>query len=132
VVTLKNAPHKYYLEPEGKDTFTFLQSGSERVYLSAKNELLRMNLINGQDDVFAALEKEVTPENCDVLLLEGLGRDDIPMIEIFDSSKSDGLKFPIEQLTALVSDKTFTSGIPNFHIDDIAGIATFMENYYQS
>ena len=63
----------------------------------------------------------------DVLLLEGLRRDDIPMIEVFDSSKHEALKFPVSVLRAVVSDKPVTDVIPNFRPGEIEKIVNFME-----
>jgi molybdopterin-guanine dinucleotide biosynthesis protein B len=129
VVAVKSAPDKYYLEPESKDTFKYLEAGAQTVYLAARNELLTMRHISTKEDVFAILQREVSADSCDLLLLEGLRRHDIPMIEVFDSSKSDGPKFPFKDLAAIVSDKPVTGEIPNFDIDNIKDISTFMEAY---
>ncbi len=131
VIAVKSAPHKYYLEPESKDTFKFLEAGCERVYLAAQNELLTMRHIDSKEEIFTLLEKEISKENCDILLLEGLRRDDIPMMEIFNSEKNDVPKFPFQKLIAIVSDKPVTNQIPNFNMDNIEDISTFMEDYHE-
>lgn len=131
VVAVKNAPHKYHLEPEGKDTFKFLDAGAGKVYLAARNECLTMRRVTGQQDVFTILAQEVREDNCDLLLLEGLIREDIPKIEVFDSRKHDAPKFPLEQLAAIVSERPFTGEIPNFDIDNIDDISSFMEEYHE-
>jgi len=127
VIAVKGAPHKYYLEPESTDTFKFLEAGSDMVFLAAKNELLSMKRIDDTNDVFAVLESY--KDNCDFLFLEGLRKNGIPMIEVFDSTKNNTPKFPFHQLTAIVSDKPITEEIPNFNIDNIIGISKFMEDY---
>jgi len=131
VVAVKNAPDKYYLEPETKDTFKFLAAGTEKVYLAAKKELLTMQRVENKTHVFALLEKEVNHDNCDILLLEGLRRDDIPMIEIFNSTVNDSPKFSFDQSVAIISDKPVTDEIPNFNRDNINEISTFMEAYHE-
>ena len=125
VIAVKHAPHKYYLEPESTDTFTFLDAGAEEVCLAAGKELLTMRRITEESDVFRFLESRYA--GCDILLLEGLRRDDIPMIEVFDSSKHEAPKFPISALRAIVSDKPVTRAIPNFNPGEIDEIVTFME-----
>lgn len=125
VIAVKHAPHKYYLEPESTDTFAFLDSGSEEVCLVAGKELLTMRRITEKTDVFGLLESRYA--DCDVLLLEGLRRDDIPMIEVFDSSKHETPKFPVSVLRAIVSDKPVTDVIPNFRPGEIDAIVNFME-----
>lgn len=127
VIAVKHTPHKYYLEPESTDTFKFLEAGSETVFLAAKNQLLSMKQINGTNDVFAILESH--QNNCDFLLLEGLRKNNIPMIEVFDSTKNNTPKFPLQQLTAIVSDKPLTTEIPNFNFANIEEITKFMEDY---
>ncbi|MCP5052077.1 MAG: hypothetical protein GY940_33220, partial [bacterium] len=101
------------------------------VYLAAQKELVSMKRITGKDDVFATIEAEVTPDNCDFLLLEGLRRDDIPMIEVFNTTTGGDQKFQFEQLAAIVSEKPVTNEIPNFNIDDIKAISEFMEAYHE-
>lgn len=131
VVAVKSAPHAYHLEPEGKDTFKFLQAGAGKVYLAARNECLSMRRVTGKQDIFAILEQEVNDDHCDILLLEGLIREDIPQIEVFDSSKHDAPKFPLDQLAAIVTPRPFTGEIPNFDIDNINDISSFMEEYHE-
>jgi molybdopterin-guanine dinucleotide biosynthesis protein B len=127
VIAVKNTPNKYYLEPESKDTFKFLEAGSDEVCLVAKSQMLTMKRRDSNDDVFEILETQYA--DCDILLLEGLHREDIPMIEVFDSTKHKAPKFPIETLSAIVSDKPVTGAIPNFSTNDIKRITNFMEVY---
>jgi molybdopterin-guanine dinucleotide biosynthesis protein B len=127
VIVVKGAPHKYYLEPESTDTFKFLEAGADEVCLAAAKEMLTMRSITGKQEVFGILETQYA--DCDILLLEGLRRDDIPQIEVFDSTQNQTLKFPIEALIAVVSDKPVTNAIPNFNPNDIAEITHFMEDY---
>ena len=125
VIAVKHAPHKYYLEPESTDTFKFLDAGAEEVCLVAGRELLTMRRLTEETDVFRLLESQYA--DCDILLLEGLRRDDIPIIEVFDSSKNETPKFPIHALNAIVSDKPVTGAIPNFNPNEINKIINFME-----
>jgi molybdopterin-guanine dinucleotide biosynthesis adapter protein len=131
VIAVKSAPHKYYLEPESADTFKFLEAGAGNVYLAAKKELLSMRHVEEQSDIFAILEREVTDDNCDILLLEGLRRDDIPMMEVYNTTKNEPPKFSFPQLVAIISNQPVTDEIPNFDIDNIKDISTFMEAYHE-
>jgi molybdopterin-guanine dinucleotide biosynthesis protein B len=131
VIAVKSAPHKYYLEPESADTFKFMEAGAGQVYLAAKKELIRMNLVESQTDIFTILENELSDDNCDILLLEGLRRDDIPMIEVYNTTSNEPPKFSFNQLIAIVSDQPVTDEIPNFDIDNIKDISTFMEAYHE-
>jgi molybdopterin-guanine dinucleotide biosynthesis protein B len=127
VVVVKGAPHKYYVEPEATDTFKFLEAGADEVCMAAAKEMMTMRSITSKQEVFDFLETRYA--DCDILLMEGLRRDDIPLIEVFDSTQNQTLKSPIEALIAVVSDKPVTRAIPNFNRDDIAEITRFMEDY---
>jgi molybdopterin-guanine dinucleotide biosynthesis protein B len=127
VVAVKNVPHKFYLEPESADTFRFLEAGADEVCLTAARQLLTMRSLTGETDVIALLEQEYA--DCDYLLLEGLRKDGVPMIEVFDPAKHDTPKVPIHKLCAMVSEKPVIGGIPHFHPDEIDKIISFMEVY---
>jgi hypothetical protein len=90
-----------------------------------------MRRVNGKEDIFAILDNEVREDNCDILLLEGLHRDGIPMIEVFDPAAHDAPKFPLDRLAAIVTGRPFTNEIPNFDIDNIDDISSFMEEYHE-
>jgi molybdopterin-guanine dinucleotide biosynthesis adapter protein len=126
-IGVKSARHKYYLEPESTDTFKFLESGSEEVCLVARNELLFMKRITEQTDIISLLKERYA--SYDFLFLEGLVGEDIPLIEVFDTGKHEALKFPVEQLSAVISDKPVTGAVPNFSRGDIEKIIHFMEVY---
>jgi molybdopterin-guanine dinucleotide biosynthesis adapter protein len=125
VIAVKNVPHKYYVEPESSDTYRFLEAGADEACLTASKEILTMRAMADKADVFDFLYKQYA--NCDFLLLEGLRRRDIPLLEVYDSRKHDAMKFSIADLTAVVSDKPVTTAIPNFHYDDIEEISRFLE-----
>ncbi|MGE5341831.1 MAG: molybdopterin-guanine dinucleotide biosynthesis protein B [Candidatus Omnitrophota bacterium] len=126
VVAVKNAKHKYYLEPESSDTFKFLESGAREVCLIAKNEWLIMKPKTETTDMMPILQAQYA--TVDLLLLEGLTSPDIPIIEVFDADKHDGLKFPVEQLHAIICNKPFVASIPVFHRNDIDAIIGFIKN----
>jgi len=127
VIAVKHTPHKYYVEPETTDTFKFLEAGAEEVCLVAKNEMLQMRQITNQTDTISLLKTRYA--YCDFLLLEGLRQNDIPLIEVFDPGKNNTLKYPINTLCAVVSDKPVTTTVPNFNPKDINEISKFMEEY---
>jgi molybdopterin-guanine dinucleotide biosynthesis protein B len=128
VIAVKHTPHKYYVEPESTDTFKFLEAGADEACLVAKNEILQMRKMTNQTNAISILETQYA--DCDFLLLEGLLQNDIPLIEVFDPDKNNTLKFPIENLCAVVSDKPITTAVPNFKPNDIKEISKFMEEYH--
>ena len=101
VIAVKNAPDTYTLQPEAKDTAKFLRAGADEVFLIAKNELLRMSLINAPQDLLEDLKSRLHED--DIVLMEGLYQPGIPVIEVDDPSRPQALKFPLTKLAAMVS-----------------------------
>ncbi len=128
VVAVKNAHGGYAVQPEGKDTARFLQAGAREVYLLAGGELLRMTRISSPDDLLADLEARLGPD--DIVLLEGLLRPGIPVIEVEDSQQEKPLKTRPQDLAALVSTAASPNARARFHPDDITAISAFMEEHH--
>jgi len=130
VMVVKHVPHEYRLEPAAKDSFKFLQAGSDEVLLAAREEILSMQRNDRQGKIFDLIAEKSA--QYDIILLEGLHRPGIPLIEVFDPHKNPAPKFPLAQLSALVTGCPGyeSGGIPCFHIGDIPGLARFMEDYY--
>jgi len=127
VIAIKHAPHKYHLEPDAKDSTKFLDAGCDEVYLVSKSEILNMKKINQKNQIFDIIDSKLG--EVDILLLEGLYRNDIPVIEVFNSRENDQLKFSMDKLTAIVSEEPITRDIPVFKHQDIDKIVKFMEEY---
>ena len=127
VMTLKNASEKYYLEPEGKDSLNFLKAGADSVYLSSKKELMKMKLIIDNNDLFNNLESEFN--KYDIVLLEGLTRKNIPIIEVYDQKINNNMKFPENDLYAVISDNFISKNIPIFGKNDIIEIVEKLIQY---
>lgn len=129
ILAVKNIPHKYHLQPEAKDSFKLLASGCDEVFLVAKNEIVSMQRNEKKGKIFEILEAKSL--NSDYILLEGLFRDDIPVIEVFDSQKNETPKTSLKKLCAIVTNKESIGNVnvPVFDFDDIDGVVKFMEDY---
>ena len=128
VIAVKKVHQDYTLQPEAKDTAKFLQAGADEVYLLAKNELLRMTMLNDTQDLLTSL-KAGLQEN-DIVLLEGLTHKDIPMIEVADDNGRQPLKYSPAELAAVISSRPEPESPRCFHPDQISAIAAFMEDYH--
>lgn len=129
VAAVKNIPHAYHLQPETKDSFKFLSAGCEDVYLVAQNEILNMQRNDKKEKIFEILEAKAAA--FDYIFLEGLFREDIPVLEVFDPDKNEAPKISLDKLSALVTNKKDIDAgdIPVFAVDDIDGVVKFMEAY---
>lgn len=129
VIAVKRTHGAYDLQPEGKDTARFLQAGAEEAYLLTDEEMLRMTPQASPDALLAELEARLAPD--DIVLLEGLTRPGIPVIEVEDPLKSRPLKASIEELAAIVGSPGGAGPRPRFHPDDVGRIGAFMEAYHE-
>jgi molybdopterin-guanine dinucleotide biosynthesis adapter protein len=128
VIAVKSTHADYAVQPEGKDTARFLQAGAREAYLLAGGELLRMTRNASPDDLLADLEARLRPD--DVVLLEGLTRPGIPVIEVQDPRPEKKLKTRPADLAAVISAGANACSRPCFHPDDIAAIGAFLEAYH--
>jgi len=135
VLATKNAKHKFYVEPETTDTFKFMEAGADEVFLVTQNQLLSMTPIPQSSDIIQLLKSH--HPDADFLLLEGLTAPGIPIIEVFNSSTHDTMKFSLEKLSAIISAAPLSSSpgmfgsLPVFHPDEIDRIILFMEEYHE-
>lgn len=129
MLAIKHAPDHVHLQPESKDSFKFLESGSVASILVGRKEMMLSKKISRPDDVFDFLDH--FHEKPDYVLMEGLYRDGIPVIEVCGSSGSSELRQPEKNLAAIVCGEKGDLKVPCFHPDDIHQLAAFMEDYHE-
>ncbi len=127
VAAVKRVPHGYSLQPEGKDSFRFLRAGADSVYLASQREIMSIRPKQAHEDAWHLIKSDL--KDYDFVLLEGLILDQVPVAEVFDSRRHKLLKFPLKKLSLIISDEQLQKKIPWFHVDDIKGIAEYLEEY---
>jgi molybdopterin-guanine dinucleotide biosynthesis protein B len=126
-VTAVKRAREYTLQPEAKDSAQFLEAGADQVWVLAGREMLNMKRVEDEAAALAILKRSFA--DSDIVLLEGALLEDVPLIEVFDGARGKSLKFPLEQLAAVVSDQKVGGQIPCFRAAEIERIALFMEAY---
>ncbi len=129
VIAVKSTHAGYGVQPDGKDTARFLQAGAEEAYLLAGKELLRMTCLAGPDELLAELGSRLGQD--DIVLMEGLTRPGIPIIEVESPQDGKALKTGPGELAARVGISGGAAGRPRFHPDRITDIAAFMEEHHE-
>lgn len=127
IIALKNVPNHYSVQPEGKDTWNFLQAGADAVFLTSNNEILSIKKRKSSIDLLEELKPQF--KKFDLVLLEGLTGKGIPAIEVFNSKKNKKMKFKLNLLSAVISYQKMNLDIPWFDINGIHKIAQYMEEY---
>ena len=79
---------------------------------------------SGSDDLDATIARFLG--DMDILLTEGYKRGDYPKIEVHRAARSHELLCEPDELLALVSDEPMALPVPQFGLDDAAGVATWL------
>lgn len=142
VSTLKHAHHGFEIDHEGKDSWIHRQAGAREVLVASEKRWALMSELRGAapPDLDALIAK-MTP--VDLVLIEGFKRASHPKIEVRrgDEASAHSADAAAEgTVRAIASDRTSAlaidlaspahadaaAALPQFHIDDAAGIASFL------
>ncbi len=125
VATIKHAPNGMTLDEPGKDSWRHIQAGSEATVLSSPDRVVLIKPVPQS----LALE-EIAPlfgEDYDIILTEGFKKDNAPKIEVH--RREVGAPFSsIKKLIAIATDEPLETRTRQFSLDDIKGMAEFLEN----
>ncbi len=129
VATVKHDSHGFDIDRPGKDTWRHAQAGSDNVIISSPNKLAMIKRLEREMtlDEIAALATDV-----DIILTEGYKRGDKPKIEVSRRARSSELLCSPEELVAIATDQPFDLDVPQFALDDAAGIVDVLEERFLS
>jgi molybdopterin-guanine dinucleotide biosynthesis protein B len=63
----------------------------------------------------------------DLILIEGFKRADVPKIEVSRGQPESDLISSPDELVAIVADRRFDADVPQFDLEDVAGLADLIE-----
>lgn len=127
--TIKHHVHTFEMDKPGKDTWRHKQAGASTVALSSPTGL----------GVIRDVKEDLTIEelvgryygDIDLVITEGYKRLGLPKIEVFRSAQyAEPLPDRDETWVALVSDTAEPQGLPCFALDDVVGLADFLESHF--
>jgi molybdopterin-guanine dinucleotide biosynthesis adapter protein len=127
VVAVKHAPEIDLAQPAGKDSRRFLEAGADQSLLVTQNELAVFLPLADRDDRFSLLKTAF--QGADIVLMEGIYPEGVPIIEVVNTRLNPTLRLPVERLAAIVSDSALHQPVPCFLINDIDPIINFLEEY---
>lgn len=129
VSTVKHAHHAFDIDKEGTDSFRHRAAGASEVAIVSGNRWALMHeLRDEQEPSLETILARLAP--CDLVLIEGYKREPHPKIEMRRLNAKDrtALSPDDPSIVALASDHTVEdSALPVFNLDDVAGIADFVE-----
>ncbi len=129
VATVKHDVHGFEVDREGKDSWRHKQAGAHTVVIASSNKVALIRDVEKDWTLEEIRDKLI--QDVDLILSEGYKKDVQPKIEIFRKEKHKELLCTKEDnLIAIVSDRTFHIGVPCFRLEDMKGLADFIEKRF--
>jgi len=129
VATVKHDVHGFEVDQEGKDSWRHKQAGAHTVIISSPTKVALIRDV--EKDLRLDEIRDKLVQDVDLILSEGYKKDVQPKIEIFRTEKHKELLCTKEDnLVAIVSDREFDVGVSCFFLDDIKGVADFIEKKF--
>ena len=131
VGTLKHDTHGFDIDHEGKDTWRHKKAGSDVVVISCPWKISLIKDVEKECSIDELVENFFM--DTDIVITEGYKRADKPKIELFRKAAHDEPVYSSSKnstLIAMISDVDIHIDVPVLHIDDIKGIADFIENTF--
>ena len=129
IATVKHDIHGFEVDREGKDSWRHKQAGAHTVVISSPQKVALIRDV--EKDLTLEEIREKFIQDVDLILSEGYKKDTQPKIEVFRKGKYKELLCTKEDnLIAIASDQTFDIGVSCFFLDDVKGLADFIEKKF--
>ena len=126
VSIVKHAHERFDIDRPGKDSFRFREAGSHEVLISSPARWALMREHRGTTEPGLA-ELLAHLSNCDLVLVEGYKREAMPKLEVHRVANGKPLLAPDDpHIVALASDVPVATGLPQFRLDDVEAVASFI------
>jgi len=129
LAVVKHHAHPTEVDTPGKDSWRFSQAGADVALVASPSQLVS---VRGLEHELALDEIAALLPDMDLILTEGYQRGPAPKVEVFRHPVSDTLLCHPDELFALVTDQRFEMPIPQFALDDAAGLADLIEARFLS
>jgi molybdopterin-guanine dinucleotide biosynthesis protein B len=127
VGTVKHDTHGFDVDKPGKDSWRHAQAGSDAVVISGPQKLAVIRQLDAEMPL-----DEIVPlmGDVDLVITEGYKRGDKPKIEVTREERGTELLCAAEELIGLLADYPVDMPVPQFALDDAAGVADLLERLY--
>jgi molybdopterin molybdotransferase len=128
IATLKHSRGEIEIDYPGKDSWKYTQAGSDAVLISSPDKLAFIKNLDRDLDV-----EEIMPiigSEFDLVLVEGFKKSKIPKIEVHRKELGDDLLCSPEELSAIVTDGSLATDIPQLPWGDTVAVADFIEKNF--
>lgn len=120
VAVVKHDAHGFEIDVPGKDSWRLARAGADQVLIASPNKLAHVRQL-AEELPLEEILNLIT--DVDLILTEGYKRGPLPKIEVSRRARSQDLICSEEELVAIVTDQQFDLKVPQFTLDDAAGLA---------
>ena len=125
VATIKHHHLDFEIDKAGKDTYRHKKAGSSTVILSSPYKIALVKDVEKEVPLRDIVSRYI--DDADIIITEGYKKEDTPKIEIFrHAKKTPPLYLCDKTILAIVTDKHIETDIPQFSMDDVKGVAKFI------
>jgi molybdopterin-guanine dinucleotide biosynthesis adapter protein len=129
VGVIKHDAHRFEIDHSGKDSYRHFHAGSHSVSIASAEKLAlikRLDTPMPVDDIVTRYMNDM-----DLVITEGYKTGDKPKIEVLRTGVNvKPLCSPADNRVAVVTDTDTKTPCPQFHLDDITGVAEFILEYF--
>ena len=115
------------LDVPGKDTWRLARAGAEHVAIATPDQVMHRRRLEQElplEEVLADIR------GVDLILTEGYKGGSIPKIEVHRDEPQPVLLSDPAELAAVVSDQPLNVRVPQFDLEDVVGLANWIEHCY--
>jgi len=128
IVAIKHGRGGMKIDHPGKDSWRYAQAGSDAVLISSPDKLAFIKSVD-HDLGIEEILPTVGPE-FDLVLVEGFKKSKIPKIEVHRKGLGHDLLCSPEELSAIVTDESLETDIPQLPWGDTVTVADFIEKNF--
>jgi molybdopterin-guanine dinucleotide biosynthesis protein B len=129
ISTVKHAHHGFDIDRPGKDSFRMREAGAQEVFLVGDRRWVLMHEYADEDEPsLESLVERLAP--CDVVLVEGFRRSDVPKIEVYRPSLGNPPSWPDNPtIVAVAADAPIDCPLPVLDLNRPVEIAQYIHNF---
>jgi molybdopterin-guanine dinucleotide biosynthesis adapter protein len=126
VALIKHAHHTFDVDQPGKDSYRHRHAGAHEILISSSRRWALMHELRGEaEPSLAALIERMSP--CDLLLVEGFKRAEIPKLEVFREAVGESPLHPHDShIVAVATDTPLQAPVPVLDLNQPAAICEFI------
>ena len=126
VGTVKNCPHGFDINKEGKDSWKFSKEGSKGVLLTSPEKIALIKSEKESSDILKIIN--LFFYDFDIILVEGFSKERrLKKIEILRGEVSEQINSSLDKVIAIVNNIGLKIDKPIFRPDQISKIVDFLE-----